>query len=118
MGLVQPVTATITDTFVAASKLYIFNVQFNGATAGELSLGLWRRQPLHHLSHQRRQSWYTCSSTRDTVRGQITDTFGNISLGSLNVDASTDCAAPTDLNTTPEPAGSNDVFLPLITDYR
>ena len=115
----KPVTATITDTFVAASKLYIFNAQLNGATAVSYRWDFGDGSPFITSATSAASHGYTCSSNNlHTVRVEITDTFGNISLGSLNVDASTDCAAPTDLNTTPEPAGSNHIFLPLITDQR
>ncbi|MFN8490616.1 MAG: S8 family serine peptidase [Caldilineaceae bacterium] len=115
----QPVTATITDTFVAASKLYIFNATLNGATAVRYRWDFGDGSPFIISATNAASHGYTCGSNNlHTVRVEITDAFGNIALGSRNVDASTDCAAPTDLNVTPEPPGSNHVFLPLITDHR
>ncbi|MCB0131698.1 MAG: PKD domain-containing protein, partial [Caldilineaceae bacterium] len=59
---------------------------------------------------------YSCSDAGNvyTVRVEITDDLGIVSIGSSEFDVSDSCSSPTAIDRLPEPDSPNKIFLPLI----
>ncbi|MEZ4726873.1 MAG: S8 family serine peptidase [Caldilineaceae bacterium] len=113
-----PTTVQITDTTVVSGSLYIFSAQ--AAYGLQRNTDVLNPQPVQYrwdfgdgsayllsegaqASHQ-----YLCGvDNSHTVRVEITDNYGNVVIGSSEIDVSNNCST----NVTP----ANNLYLPIVT---
>lgn len=107
-------TVVVTPTLVTTSTLYSFTVTYEPSETAPTAVAAGYRwdfgdgspyiavPALPYASHT-----YTCSGdNRHTVRVEVTDSYGNVAIGSTEVDATGNCVTQD---------GFNQMYLPIIS---